>query len=121
MGMTGQELAKRLRRPAQEPSRKVPLAEVARRMRAEVAAGGSILYALPRGLEVELAHDGPQWELRMRRLMMAPGETEVAICRQAFGAPEEAEAEYWERKQVTPKTQQLARYRGLTLRWREVG
>ena len=52
---------------------------------------------LERGLRLELAHVGGYKVLSMSREDRAPGEQEIAICRDAFEAPETAQREDGER------------------------
>lgn len=63
------------------------LVEIAREMRAAVAAGGWRLVWLPKGLEIGLHRKEERFRLVVRREGVFPSEQEIEIVSQAFGAP----------------------------------
>lgn len=99
---------------------KKTLAEIAGEMRGRlVGRNGYEWMRLGGGLEIVFSKSERRWTLVLKRPDVAPSEHEVAICRKAFGAPEEAGVRVFARQMLTPRTKELALYRGVELAWWE--
>ena len=59
---------------------------------------------LARGLEIVLQRDDHKWRLALGRTDVAPSDSEIEICRDAFGVPEGTEVSNVSKKRWNPKT-----------------
>jgi hypothetical protein len=69
------------------------LAAIAEGMKSEAAEKGKVQRTLPKGLTMTLWRDGLDWVLSLTRYGTRASDMEMKICREAFGVPDEAEAE----------------------------
>lgn len=96
------------------------LVDIATQMRAALVDSACVYRRLAGGLELQLARADHHYYLTLRRMDVAPSDTEVRICRTAFGVPDDTSARTFARRMITPKTHELALYRGLELHWQEL-
>jgi hypothetical protein len=102
-------------------SPKRTLAQIAADMRAQLALeNGYVPCRLGGGLELVLSRSDDHWQLVAKRTDVAPSDVEIATLRRAFGVPEEPHVRPFARRMLTPKTREMALYRGIELSWREV-
>jgi hypothetical protein len=101
---------------------KLTLTDIAARLRGQINSGDAAYAAwrLSGGLELVLSRADERWCLTMKRPDVAPSVMEISICRAAFGVPAESEGRPFARRMLTPKTRDLALYRGVEFCWCEI-
>jgi len=101
---------------------KLTLTDIAARLRAQIKSGDTAYatWRLSGGLELVLSRACERWCLTLKRPDMAPSDVEIAICRTAFGVPAESLGRPFARRMLTPKTRDLALYRGIEFCWCEI-